>query len=60
MLKPPFPSLAYFQMQLALATTLLRYEFTLQPGAQLRSIEGFMHKPVELWVHVRRRGQKAA
>lgn len=48
-------SLAYAQMQLALATTLLRYDFVLPPNAQLRSVEGFMHKPVELWVRIRRR-----
>ncbi|KAH7102241.1 cytochrome P450 [Auriculariales sp. MPI-PUGE-AT-0066] len=49
-------NLAYFQMQLALATSLLRYEFTLPPRTELRSLEGFMHKPVELWVQIRRRG----
>ncbi|EJD51741.1 cytochrome P450 [Auricularia subglabra TFB-10046 SS5] len=53
-------NLAYVQMQLALATSLLRYEFLLSPKAQLRSIEGFMHKPVELWVGIRRRHQPTA
>ncbi|KZV93251.1 cytochrome P450 [Exidia glandulosa HHB12029] len=52
-------NLAYIQMQLALVTALLRYEFVLPPNAQLRSVEGFMHKPVELWVGIRRRGFKA-
>jgi len=47
-------------MQLALATTLLRYEFTVPPGTTLRSVEGFMHKPVDLWLHIRRRGASKA
>ncbi|KAF7315985.1 Cytochrome P450 [Mycena indigotica] len=50
-------NLAYIQMQLALATVLLRYEFTMPPGTELRSVEGFMHRPLELWLGVKRRGQ---
>ncbi|KAF7305701.1 Peroxidase [Mycena chlorophos] len=53
-------NLAYIQMQLALATVLLRYEFTMQPDVtELRSVEGFMHRPLELWLAVKRRGMKA-
>lgn len=53
-------NLAYVQMQLALATSLLRYEFLLAPKTELRSVEGFMHKPVELWVGIRRRHRASA
>ncbi|KAJ7049958.1 cytochrome P450 [Mycena amicta] len=52
-------NLAYIQMQLALATVLLRYEFMVPPGTELRSVEGFMHRPLELWLGIRRRGGKA-
>nr|GAT56638.1 cytochrome P450 [Mycena chlorophos] len=53
-------NLAYIPMQLALATVLLRYEFTMQPDVtELRSVEGLMHRPLELWLAVKRRGIKA-
>ncbi|KAF7300871.1 Cytochrome P450 [Mycena kentingensis (nom. inval.)] len=48
-------NLAYIQMQLALSTTLLRYEFVVPPGTRLESVEGFMHRPLDLWLGVRRR-----
>jgi len=47
-------NLAYMQMQLVLATLVLRYDFELRDET-LESVEGFMHKPVDLWVRIQRR-----
>ncbi len=47
-------SLAYMQMQLMIATVLLRYDFELRDET-LESVEGFMHKPVDLWVTIKRK-----
>lgn len=42
------------QMEIMIATIVLRYEFELRDD-KLESVEGFMHKPVDLWVRMRRR-----
>ncbi|KAF8577651.1 cytochrome P450 [Ramaria rubella] len=47
-------NLAYMQMQLLIATLVRRYDMDLCED-ELRSVEGFMHKPVEVWVRIRRR-----
>ncbi|TFK73538.1 benzoate para-hydroxylase [Pluteus cervinus] len=47
-------NLAYMQMQLMIATVILRYDFELRDET-LESVEGFMHKPVDLWVTIKRR-----
>lgn len=44
-------NLAYLQMQLLVATVVLRYDLSLRDG-ELKSVEGFMHKPVDLWAKV--------
>ncbi|GJJ16217.1 hypothetical protein Clacol_010513 [Clathrus columnatus] len=47
-------NLASLQMQLLVATLVYRYDFTLRDN-ELKSVEGFMHKPVDCWVSVTRR-----
>jgi benzoate 4-monooxygenase len=47
-------NLAYFQMQLLVALIVGRYGGVELRDAELRSVEGFMHKPVDLWVKLRR------
>lgn len=47
-------SLAYMEMQLILATVLLRYNIELQ-STYLDTIEGFMHKPLGMLVKFSRR-----
>ncbi|KDR70723.1 hypothetical protein GALMADRAFT_881849 [Galerina marginata CBS 339.88] len=49
-------NLAALQMQILVATFVMRYDLTLRNGKELRSVEGFMHKPVDLWAGIRRRG----
>ena len=50
----PLPSLATMQMQLLIAMLVLRYDMELR-NEVLESVEGFMHKPVAVWVRLRRR-----
>lgn len=50
-------SLATMQMQLILATLVLRYEMEARDDV-LESVEGFMHKPVAVWAHLRRRSRR--
>ncbi|KAJ8522254.1 hypothetical protein ONZ45_g1155 [Pleurotus djamor] len=48
-------NLAYIEMQLVIATMLLRYEIKLQSD-HLETTEGFMHKPLHMMVKLKRRG----
>lgn len=41
-------------MYVLVATLVHRYEFTLRDD-ELKSVEGFMHKPVDCWVAVTKR-----
>ncbi|KAJ8507432.1 hypothetical protein ONZ45_g10189 [Pleurotus djamor] len=47
-------NLAYIEMQLVIATMLLRYEIKLQSD-HLETTEGFMHKPLHMMVELKRR-----
>lgn len=49
-------NLATLQMQILLATFVLRYDLELRDD-ELRSVEGFMHKPVDLWARVVKRDE---
>ena len=40
-------------MQILVATLVLRYDLDLRDN-ELRSVEGFMHKPVDLWARITR------
>lgn len=46
-------SLAAMQMQMLIATLVLRYDIELR-DEDMESVEGFMHKPVAVWVRLRR------
>lgn len=49
-------SLAVLQMQILVATFVMRYDLVLRDPLELKSVEGFMHKPVDLWARVYKRG----
>lgn len=51
---PLFSSLAYIEMQLVIATMLLRYDIKLESN-YLDTTEGFMHKPLRMMVEVKRK-----
>ncbi|KIJ38622.1 hypothetical protein M422DRAFT_112553, partial [Sphaerobolus stellatus SS14] len=44
-------NLAMLQMQILIATFVGRYDLALQDD-ELKSVEGFMHKPVDLWAGI--------
>ncbi|KAF8521430.1 cytochrome P450 [Hysterangium stoloniferum] len=47
-------NLALLQIQILLSTLLSRYDLELRDD-ELNSVEGFMHKPVDVWVKIQRR-----
>jgi len=49
-------NLAVLQMQILVATFVMRYDLVLRDPQELKSVEGFMHKPVDLWARVYMRG----
>ncbi|KAF8887870.1 cytochrome P450 [Gymnopilus junonius] len=49
-------NLAMLQMQILVAAFVMRYDLELRDKNELRSVEGFMHKPVDLWARIGMRG----
>ncbi|KDR76603.1 hypothetical protein GALMADRAFT_247011 [Galerina marginata CBS 339.88] len=49
-------NLAVLQMQILVATFVMRYDLVLRDEKELRSVEGFMHKPADLWAKVKLSG----
>ncbi|KAJ7496667.1 benzoate para-hydroxylase [Mycena latifolia] len=47
-------NLAYIEMTSVLATMLLRYDIEVR-SQELQTTEGFMHKPLDFWIKLRRR-----
>ncbi|KAF4622227.1 hypothetical protein D9613_008961 [Agrocybe pediades] len=50
-------NLAILQVQILVATFVSRYDLVLRDPKELRSVEGFMHKPTDLWAKVYLRGE---